>query len=123
MADGISVKIIGPDLAMLATMVNAKVVAAAEEDLDRIASLIQSDAQDGCPVAQDPKKGEVPGTLRDDIKVYSDGGKRQIGNMNVEYAIYVHNGTWKMKARPYLFNASEANKSKWISIIQSNPGV
>jgi len=28
MADGITVRIIGPDLAMLATMVNAKIVAA-----------------------------------------------------------------------------------------------
>ncbi len=123
MADGISVKIIGPDLAMLATMVNAKVVAAAEEDLDRIATLVQADAKANCPVAQDPKKGEIPGTLRDDIQVYSSNGNRQIGNMNVYYSLYVHNGTWKMKARPYLFNANEANKSKWISIIQSNPGV
>ena len=115
MADGITVRIVGPDLAMLATMVNAKIVKAAEEDLDTIAALIQADAKDNCPVDT--------GALRDDIQVVADGGKRDIGNMNIPYAIYVHNGTWKMKARPYLFNASEANKSKWISVILAHPGI
>jgi len=115
MADGISVKITGPDLAALAVAANAAIVKASEDDLDEIADLIQSDAKDGCPVAT--------GALRDDIKVYASPGKRQIGNMDIPYAIYVHNGTWKMKARPYLFNANEMNKAKWVSIIQSNPGV
>jgi len=115
MANGITARIVGPDLAMLATMVSAEVVKAAEEDLDTIANLIQQDAQDNCPVDT--------GALRDDIQVYSDGGKRDIGNMNIPYAIYVHNGTWKMAARPYLTNASEANKSKWISVILAHPGV
>lgn len=126
MADGITVRIVGPDLVMLATMVSAKVVAAAEEDLDAIAELVKSDAVANCPVAGDTApvtKYEVVGLLRDDIQVTSSGGKRDIGNMNVPYAIYVHNGTWKMKGRPYLLNASEANKSKWISIILAHPGV
>src|SRR5260370_37515888 len=43
--------------------------------------------------------------------------------MNVPYSIFVHNGTWKMKARPYLFNASEANKNKWVSMILAHSGV
>jgi len=115
MADGMSVKITGPDLAALAVAANAAIVRASEDDLDEIADLIQSDAKDNCPVKT--------GALQDDVKVYASEGKRQIGNMEVYYAIYVHNGTWKMKARPYLFNASEANKQKWVSIIQSNPGV
>lgn len=116
-------RITGPDLAALTMAALAATARASEEDLDEIADIIQSDAKDNCPVAVDPKKGETPGTLRDDIKVYASPGKRQIGNMNVDYAIYVHNGTYKMKARPYLFNASEANKQKWISIIEANPGV
>lgn len=115
MADGITVRIVGPDLALLATMVNAKIVKAAEEDLDTIASLIQQDAKDNCPVAT--------GALRDDIQVYADGGKRDIGNMNIPYSIFVHNGTWKMRARPYLFNASEMNKNKWVSVILAHPGI
>lgn len=122
----ISANITGPDLAALAVAANAKIVDASEDALDKIADLIQSDAKDNCPVAGDMgpvKKGETPGTLRDDIKVYASPGKRQIGNMNVDYAIYVHNGTYKMKARPYLFNASEANKQKWIDDILANPGV
>jgi len=108
-------KITGPDLAALAVANNAAIVRASEDDLDEIADLIQSDAKDGCPVAT--------GALQDDIKVYASEGKRQIGNMEVSYAIYVHNGTWKMKARPYLFNASEANKNKWVSMILAHPGV
>ena len=108
-------KITGPDLAALAVAVNAEIVRASEDDLDEIADLIQSDAKDNCPVAT--------GALRDDIKVYASHGKRQIGNMDVAYAIYVHNGTWKMRGRPYLFNASEANKSKWVSMILAHSGV
>lgn len=123
MADGVSVKITGPDLAALAVVANAKIVDASEDALDYIADLIQSDAKDNCPVAQNPKKGEIPGTLRDDIKVYASDGKRQVGNMNVSYAIYVHNGTYKMKARPYLINASEKNRQAWVARIRSNPGV
>ena len=125
MADVIA-GITGPDLAALAVVANAAIVRASEDDLDEIADLIQSDAKDNCPVAGDQgpvKKGETPGTLRDDIKVYASPGKRQIGNMDVYYAPYVHNGTWKMKARPYLINASESNKSKWVSMILANPGV
>ncbi|HEX9502880.1 MAG TPA: HK97-gp10 family putative phage morphogenesis protein [Patescibacteria group bacterium] len=108
-------KITGPDLAALAVAANAEIIRASEDDLDEIADLIQSDAKNNCPVAT--------GALQDDIKVYASPGKRQIGNMNVPYSIFVHNGTWKMKARPYLFNASEANKNKWVSMILAHSGV
>jgi len=118
MADGISVKITGPDIAVLALAVTERILQDAEDSLDDIADRTQSDAKDNCPVAQDPKKGEIPGTLRDDITVFASPFKRQIGN-TVYYAIYVHNGTYKMKARPYLMNALEANKQAWIAAILS----
>lgn len=126
MADGISVRIIGPDIAALAAESTAKMIAASEESLDKIAQAIQSDASANCPVAGSMgpvTKEEHPGELRDDISIASSIGKRQIGNMSVYYAQFVHNGTYKMKGRPYLLNASEANKDKWVADIVANPGI
>lgn len=114
MADSVSVKITGPDLGMRVSLLNAQIQELAEEELDRVADQVQSDAKDGCPVAQNPKKGEIPGTLRDDIKVYASKLKRQIGNLNVYYSVFVHQGTYKMKARPYLLNAAETNNPVFI---------
>jgi len=115
MADTVLFKITGlENLALKVALVNAEIQEQAEEELDRVADQVQSDAKDNCPVAQNPKKGEIPGTLRDDIKVYASKLKRQIGNLNVHYAIYVHNGTYKMKARPYLLNAAEVNNQTFV---------
>lgn len=114
MADTITVKISGPDLGMRVALLNAQIAEQAEEELDRVADQVQSDSKNGCPVAVKPKKGEIPGTLRDDIKVYASKLKRQIGNLNVHYAVYVHQGTYKMKARPYLLNAAEVNNPTFI---------
>jgi hypothetical protein len=118
MADGISVRITGPDIAALALAATEKIMQDAEDSLDDIADKTQSDAKDDCPVAQNPKKGEIPGTLRDSIKVFARKFLRQIGT-DVPYGPYVHNGTWKMKARPFLFNAVEKNKQAWVAAIMS----
>jgi len=111
MADGITVRITGPDIAALALAATERIVQDSEDSLDEVADLTQSDAKDDCPVDK--------GTLRDDIIVYASPGKREIGNENVDYAIYVHNGTYKMKGRPYLFNAIEKNKQAFVQAILS----
>lgn len=115
MAEIVTVKITGlENLVLKVAQINAEIEEQAEEELDRVADQTQSDAKDNCPVAVKPKKNEKPGTLRDDIKVYASKLKRQIGNLNVYYCIFVHNGTYKMKARPYLMNAYEANRQQFI---------
>lgn len=110
MADGIFVRITGPDLGPLVQSVNAEIEAGIEEILDKVAYNVQNDAKDDCPVDT--------GALQDDIKVYAAKLQRDIGN-NIYYCIYVHNGTYKMKARPYLFNAFEKNNPGFIKDIQS----
>ena len=110
MADGVTIRITGPDLGVKVSQLNAEIQAQIEEELDRVADQTQSDAKDNCPVAT--------GALQDDIKVYAEPFKRTVGNMDIPYAIYVHNGTWKMKARPYLFNAAEMNKQSFIDHMQ-----
>lgn len=107
MADGVTVIITGlENLDLKVAQINAEIEEQCEEELDRVADQVQSDAKDNCPVAT--------GALQDDIKVYASKLKRQIGNLNVYYCIYVHQGTYKMKARPYLLNASEANNPTFI---------
>ena len=51
------------------------------------------------------KKGYVGGRLRGSIQTSPLQGMSDIGGMvstNVDYAIYVHEGTYKMRARPFL---------------------
>lgn len=107
MADTVIVNITGLDtLGLKVAQINAEIEEQCEEELDRVADQVQSDGKDNCPVAT--------GALQDDIKVYASKLKRQIGNLNVYYSIFVHNGTYKMKARPYLLNAAEANNPTFI---------
>ena len=107
MADGVTVTITGLDtLGLKVAQINAEITEQIEEELDRVADQVQSDAKDNCPVRT--------GALQDDIKVYASELKRQIGNLNIPYAVYVHQGTYKMKARPYLLNAAETNNPTFI---------
>jgi len=105
------VTITGPDIAALIAQANATIIEQSEVALDTVAEATQVDAKDNCPVDT--------GALQADIQVYPSTLERDIGNLNIYYAIYVHNGTWKMKARPYLFNAFEANKDKLVPLLQS----
>jgi len=109
MAD-ITVKIKGPDIASAIQKSIDKIIAHSEIALDSVAEATKNDARAECPVDT--------GLLRSDIEVYKVPLLRQIGN-NVFYGVYVHNGTYKMKARPYLFNSFEKNRQGFIRDIRS----
>lgn len=107
MADSITVRISGSDIGLLAEKLTDNVINLCEYELDRVADKVKSDAKDNCPVDT--------GDLRNDIEVYVYKLKREIGNKNIPYAVYVHQGTVKMKARPYLLNAAETNNPAFIA--------
>jgi len=105
----ITVTIKGPDLAAAAMSANVRIEANSEIALDTVSSATEGDAKAECPVRT--------GELRDDIKTYRAKLLRQIGN-NKFYAPFVHNGTYKMKGRPYLLNAFNKNSGSLIPEIQ-----
>ena len=114
------VTIKGPDLASLFQQANDKIIINTEDELDIVANLTQDTARDNCPVSQETEaheKGEKI-HMRDDIKIYVDKLLRQIGT-NKDYGIYVHNGTYKMPARPFLVNAFEANRQSLVQNLQN----
>jgi HK97 gp10 family phage protein len=104
------VTIKGPNLKDLFQQANDKIIINTEDALDIVANLTQSDAKDNCPVDT--------GALQADITIYSAKLDRQIGN-NLPYGIFVHNGTYKMRARPYLLNAFEANRQSLVQELQN----
>lgn len=61
------------------------------------------------------------GRLRADIatKLYQKELKGVVYN-TVEYAIYVHEGTRKMRARPYILNAIRGEEPKIVRELQRN---
>jgi len=93
-----------------------------EQALDNVAGVTQEDAQTNCPVGTPEstgKPGYVGGTLQASIQVF-DGGQflRQVGT-DVYYGPFVHNGTYKMAARPFLTNAFEADQGQLVAECQS----
>jgi hypothetical protein len=106
----ITATIKGPDLVAAITAANIRIEANAEIALDMVAAATQSDAQAACPVQT--------GALRADIKIYEAKLLRQIGN-NLYYAPFVHNGTIKMRPRPYLTGAFFVNTPSLINNIQA----
>lgn len=110
----------GPNLADLFKQANERIIINTEDALDIVANLTQSDAMDNCPVSQETEAHEKGDKthMRDDIKVYKRRLLRQIGT-NKDYGIFVHNGTRKMKARPFLVNAFEANRQSLVQELQS----
>ena len=105
-----AVTIKGPNLTDLIKQTNDKIIANTEDALDIVANPTQSDAKDNCPVDT--------GALQADIEIYSAKLRRQIGN-NRDYALPVHNGTYKMAGRPYLLNAFEANRQSLVPELQN----
>ena len=69
-----------------------------ERDLKDTASEIEKQAKANVPVAT--------GRLRASIKASISGLEANIGT-DVEYAHFVHDGTYKMIARPFLFSAAD----------------
>jgi HK97 gp10 family phage protein len=117
------VTIIGPDIAALIAQTNAKILDQSEGALDTVAEATKSDAMANCPVSsgKEEEEEEKEGNnvhMRDDILVYKATLERQIGT-NKHYGIYVNNGTYKMKARPFLTNAFETNKDDLVPLLQS----
>lgn len=68
--------------------------------LEKVGSLITTESQSICPVDT--------GRLRDSMRYQTDADSVVIGT-DVEYAPYVHEGTYKMEARPYLETATYSN--------------
>lgn len=110
MADTIRVVIRGPDLVGAVKLANARIEVNTERSLDRVAKSTQTTAKIYCPVSRDTQ-AHIKGTkthMRDDIKVYGSGLMRQIGT-NKHYGIFVHDGTTRMRARPFLKRAFDEN--------------
>lgn len=75
----------------------------AEQLLKQACILVQDDAKRNCPV----DTGRLQGSIQYEVKE-NDG---MVGT-NVEYAPYVHEGTSRMRGRPFLRDAGEKNKGK-----------
>ena len=71
---------------------------AVQEELEDTANNIEDDAKRNCPVDT--------GYLRSSIKTDVDKLDVEVGT-DCEYAPYVHDGTYKMSARPFLDIAAE----------------
>ena len=75
----------------------------AEQLLKQACILVQDDAKRNCPV----DTGRLQGSIQYEVK--EDDG--MVGT-NVEYAPYVHEGTSRMRGRPFLRDAGEKNKGR-----------
>jgi HK97 gp10 family phage protein len=71
---------------------------AIQEELEASAYQIEKQGKANCPVDT--------GRLRNSIKADVDGLEANIGT-DVYYASFVHDGTYKMEARPFLESAAE----------------
>lgn len=71
----------------------------AKRELKETASEIEKQAKANVPVAT--------GRLRASIKASISGLEANIGT-ELEYARFVHDGTYKMEARPFLFSAGDS---------------
>ena len=71
----------------------------AKRELKDTASEIEKQAKANVPVAT--------GRLRASIKASISGLEANIGT-ELEYARFVHDGTYKMEARPFLFSAGDS---------------
>lgn len=80
---------------------------------------IQAEGYAKLELENDPRRIDT-GNLRNSIThvAHADEDAVYIGT-NVEYGIYVHEGTVKMKANRFLKNAVEKNASEYMQIAQS----
>ena len=80
--------------------------------LEAVGMEAESDAANLCPVDT--------GRLRNSITHAIDGGEPAVYiGTNVEYASYVHNGTSKQKAQPFLTDAVNQNADKYRGIFEA----
>lgn len=80
--------------------------------LEAIGMEAQSDAANICPVDT--------GRLRNSIThVIDEGEKVAIVGTNVEYALYVHEGTSRSKGQPFLVDAVTHNQMRYRQIAEA----
>lgn len=77
-----------------------------------------------CPVGNYPGTGKVGGNLKNSHRYIVSGDHVDIG-VTAHYGGYVHNGTSKQKAQPWLKDSAEANRNsitqfgarKWAEVM------
>ena len=69
-------------------------------------------AKDECPVDT--------GRLRDSIAHQLEGYDSVVIGTNVEYGIYVHEGTHRMAGRPFLRNAAQNHAQEYADLIRQS---
>lgn len=77
--------------------------------LTEIGTTVKAEAKSNCPVGVYPKnQHRTGGTLKKSIQYRSDRQNRAVHiGTNVEYGRWVHNGTVKQKANPFLTRSIE----------------
>lgn len=93
---------------VIADAINSGLVAALEE----IGLVAEASAKRRCPVDT--------GRLRNSITHALSGEDSVVIGTNVEYAIYVHEGTSRMKGRPFLRDAVANSRSRFEAIIRKH---
>lgn len=107
----VTVKITGRQQLLAAIQeANKQLEAATESVLDGTAGNVEADAKDNSPVRT--------GRLRNSIAIKKSKLRREIGT-DVPYSGFVELGTYKQKAQPYLFPASEKNRPGFIRDIKA----
>ncbi|MBR0340675.1 MAG: HK97 gp10 family phage protein [Oscillospiraceae bacterium] len=84
--------------------------------LTKIGGLIEGEAKD--ELENSPRRVDTA-RLKNSITNKVDGDVVYIGT-NVEYAIYVHEGTRRMTPNRFLRNAVERNEDQIVKIIENN---
>lgn len=79
------------------------------KNLAKVCVQVQDDAKRECPVDT--------GRLQGSITYAVEGTEAAVGT-NVEYAVFVHEGTSKMVGRPFLRNAIEKNRDDIIHMFE-----
>ena len=103
----------------------ADTAAANRAALEAMGAACKSVARPVCPVGQYPKgSGKVGGNLKNSHRYIVSGDHVDVG-VTADYGGYVHNGTSRQKAQPWLKDAAEANRNsitkfgakKWAEVM------
>lgn len=98
----------------------ANIKSGTEKGLDTVADQTLKQAKDDCPVGTPASTG-IPGykggTLKKSLIKEKAVLARRLGS-NVFYALFVHDGTKKMGARPFLTNAFHAKQKNLVPELQ-----
>lgn len=86
-------------------VINELLPQAIKEGLEAVGQFVENESKKNSPVDD--------GTLRASISHDVEDNTVYIGS-NVEYAAYVHQGTFKMEGRPFLSDAVDQNMDKLV---------